>query len=381
MLIRSGRWVWLLLLLVVFLITTAGYRSRFLEDIRVDNGAAFDTKEYVGSPANFSKALVVGHRERDNISWIESLPANINRCVYVIGNATASPTLPANKGREAMVYLTYIIDNYPNFPDIVLFFHPNDIAWHNNVLLNNSTRETIARLSAARVMRAGYFNSRCHSHPGCTQWLHFDVPKEPLPNFTDWRNLKGPPSKLLGEKPEERYLTSTLWRELHPGMPVPQVLSQAAGAQFAVSGKRIVSRPKSDYLRWRDWLLKTELHDRDAGRIMEYMRRYIFTGQSEVCLSEHECLCDGYGICFEDEGSLRRWYALRERKKGVDEEIYYLRYNASDYVNAVSDTLHEKSRSIGAQLQILKEKAFRRGGDPRVQALATGRSWMQADAD
>ena len=86
-------------------------------------------------------------------------------------------------------------------------------------------------------------------------------------NTTDGRMLR----KLLGEKPEERYLTSALWRALHPGILVPHALSQAAGAQFAVSGRRIASRPLVDYVRWRTWLLEMELEDWIAGRILEYM--------------------------------------------------------------------------------------------------------------
>jgi hypothetical protein len=62
-------------------------------------------------------------------------------------------------------------------------------------------------------------------------------------------------------------------------------------------------------------------------------------------------------------------------------DIYYLRYNASEYVERVEGGLREKSRIIGTQLQKWKEGAFRRGEDPKVQALAAGRSWVQADKD
>jgi predicted translin family RNA/ssDNA-binding protein len=65
----------------------------------------------------------------------------------------------------------------------------------------------------------------------------------------------------------------------------------------------------------------------------------------------------------------------------VDEEIYYLRYNASEYVNAVEGGLRDKSRIMGARLERLKESAFRRGEDPKVRALAAGRSWVPEDVD
>jgi hypothetical protein len=354
--------------LISFFITIAFYRYRLGGGSRLTNAVPKEHTDTTNSLIEYSKTLVIGHRQRENISWTNSLPPSITRSIYLIDAPPGNSTLPANKGREAMVYLTYIIDHYPTFPDIVLFFHPSDIAWHNNILLDYSSRQTITHLNEARVLRDGYFNSRCHRQPGCPDWLHFDVPMEPLPNLTEWRYAhKGLRlSKLLGEKPEERYLTSSIWHELHPGIPVPRALSQNAGAQFAVSGARIALRPKSDYVRWRGWLLKTELPDKYAGRVMEYMWQYIFTGQAEVCPSEHECLCEGYGICFEDEESLGSWYALRGKQKEIEREIFYLQYNASDSAHAVADTLRGKSEGMKTELEILKKEAFRRGEDAGI---------------
>jgi hypothetical protein len=179
----SRRCVWLLVFSIACIITIGEYRSHFHGDVSLSR-TSFDVNNHASAPRKYSKALVIGYREhRDNISWIDSLPADITRSIYVIGNKTASPTLPANKGREAMVYLTYIIDNYPLFPDVVMFFHPSDRAWHNNVLLGNSSLEATKRLSEARVLRDGYVNARCHWDPGCIGdgWLRFDVPGPPSP--------------------------------------------------------------------------------------------------------------------------------------------------------------------------------------------------------
>ena len=52
-----------------------------------------------------------------------------------------------------MVYLTYIIGNYDNLLDTVLFFHPHRITWHNGALLILDSKKTIERLSDAKVTR------------------------------------------------------------------------------------------------------------------------------------------------------------------------------------------------------------------------------------
>ena len=75
--------------------------------------------------------------------------------------------VPKNKGHEAMVYLAYIIDNYDNLPDTVLFFHPHRTTWHNNALLDLDSKKTIEHLSDVKVARDGYFNARCRLDPGC----------------------------------------------------------------------------------------------------------------------------------------------------------------------------------------------------------------------
>lgn len=322
----------------------------------------------------YAKTLVIAHRRREKISWIDSLPQSIKRVAYCVDDLSRNPTLPANKGREAMVYLTYIIDHYPKFPDIVLFFHATDIAWHNNLLLDNSSLSAIVHMSDNRVLRNGYFNSRCHHYPGCPEGLQLDRPIEEI-DAERLRAIQAKPflkaSLDTTTTGVERYLNSSLWHELHPAdMPAPERLSQPCSAQFAVSQQAILRHDIADYTRWRDWLLHTPLPDKISGRVFEYMWQYIFTGKSEVCPSEHECFCDGYGLCFEDgQDGLKAWTDLREVQKQVDIEIHYLRYNdTTESVARVNDTLHRRRHELEAQLQDLRDIAYRRGEDPGIRA-------------
>jgi hypothetical protein len=84
---------------------------------------------------------------------------------------------------------------------------------------------------------------------------------------------------------------------LFPNESIPQSFGVACCAQFAVSRDRVVARPKADYVRWRDWLMETDLLDVKSGGIMEYMWHIIFGMEAEYCPDYLVCRCNVYGEC------------------------------------------------------------------------------------
>lgn len=50
--------------------------------------------------------LVVAATKNENIAWLDSNLRGWLKTVYIVDNTEARPTVPTNKGREAMVYLT-----------------------------------------------------------------------------------------------------------------------------------------------------------------------------------------------------------------------------------------------------------------------------------
>jgi len=51
-------------------------------------------------------AAVIASLHRENTSWYFQYFPEWQKHVYVVDDASASPAVPKNKGREAMVYLT-----------------------------------------------------------------------------------------------------------------------------------------------------------------------------------------------------------------------------------------------------------------------------------
>jgi hypothetical protein len=211
------------------------------------------------------------------------------------------------------------------------------------------------------LQESATFNTRCHHEPGCADWLRFDRPDEELDTY---------------QKMEERYFTAEVWKELHPGISVPQAVSQPCCAQFAVSRDRVRQHPRSEYVRYRDWLLNTKLDDIMSGRVMEYSWQYLFTGKPELCPEMHVCYCDGYGICFGGPSELQTWFDIRHGSRNLYGQAADL-YNAGQYEKAKD--AETQRNALESKLQELKAQAFERGKDPQNRAAECGRAWKEGD--
>lgn len=247
--------------------------------------------QYQRQYQNISRTLVVGHTKSEDVSWVtEELP-NIETAVYSVDNPKKPFVVTKNKGNEAMIYLTYIIDHYHDLPDVVLFFHAHRKAWHNNYLFDNDSVKTILQLDPEEVVRKGYVNTRCQRNPGC-------------PSCAGALKADSPTTKL------DKHINSN-WQALHQVRTMPSKIGQPCCAQFAASRKAILARPLSSYIHYRDWLMKTPLSDRISGQIFEFSWQYIFGGVAEYCPSELDCLYKNYGIHFESQADLndyrRKW--------------------------------------------------------------------------
>jgi hypothetical protein len=108
-------------------------------------------------PYEYSRTLVIGKLSDEDISWIARELPGLNTSIYHVDAPPSELQIPKNKGHDAMVYLTYIIDHYNELADTTIFIHPHQTTWHNNDLLDSDAAKTIQHLSDAHVARVGYF--------------------------------------------------------------------------------------------------------------------------------------------------------------------------------------------------------------------------------
>ncbi|KAF2663876.1 hypothetical protein BT63DRAFT_430128 [Microthyrium microscopicum] len=323
-------------------------------------------KAGVPKPAgeSYTKTIVVGAKSADDTSWLDiDVPSNIEKAIYAVDDPNAVLHPPANKGREAMVYLTYIIDHYTNLSDVTLFMHSHRWAWHNNDLLDNDSAALATYLLPQRVLREGYVNLRCQWYPGCPTWLDTAVNE--------------------AEKPEGA-LIAKAWSSLFPTEPLPSHLASTCCAQFALSRARITAIPLAEYERLRTWLLNTRLEDGLSGRVFEYVWHYLWTGQAILCADQHTCFCETYGLCFSNESSFQAWFEKRfylrrdewqlvgwDRERGAGKKVDERQY----------DEVREKVNGAWMVLADWRDRALEDGRDGLVRARVGQRQVDAGDGD
>lgn len=64
--------------------------------------------------------------------------------------------VPMNKGNEAMVYLSWIIDNYDHLPPFATFVHGHFTAWHQEKNISS----LVSSLKLDALQQLGYVSLR-----------------------------------------------------------------------------------------------------------------------------------------------------------------------------------------------------------------------------
>ena len=255
----------------------------------------------IGSPGKVSKAepavtvssktVVMGKLESEDTDWVGYL-RDWQSAIYVVDLANDTVPSPTglrtrmNKAKEAMPYLTYIVDHYPDFPDVVAFVHSHrnllPAAWHTDARKHDAVN-MLNDLKAEAIVRKGFANLRCSNEVGC--------PDEVQP----WREPPDPEKHAEHAYP---YMYADFFdlpmSEVREQIPV---IASPCCAQFAVSKQQILKRPKSDYEHYMRYLEETQYDDDTSGRVMEYMWHIIFGRDAVFCPEPRECYCELYGFC------------------------------------------------------------------------------------
>ncbi|KAG0647141.1 hypothetical protein D0Z07_7301 [Hyphodiscus hymeniophilus] len=230
---------------------------------------------------NISKALVIASTKSSNLTWLPSAyKSHWKPHIYVTDDPRAEYTVPINKGNEAMVYLTYIIDHYSDLPDVIFFHHDHHQAWHQ---IFSSSFE-LSQLNPLTVQRQGYVSPRCLS--GCENIIELPGDVAPLDD------LKGATRDVQISTVLHEFMRDGEGRKVE----VPKRIAAPCCAQFAVSKEAILRRPLEMWVRLRKWLIETPLNSRSSGRVLEYTWHLWFGMEDVFCPAEEQCLCNVFGL-------------------------------------------------------------------------------------
>jgi len=199
---------------------------------------------------NMSYKIVVA-RYNENIDWLESEKDNC--IIYNKGNKLNIPNeiILENVGRESETYLNYIINNYNNLPDIVVFTQGN-IADHRG---SNNIKYLIDIKDEALIYsksQHGFDNcpESWNCSNGITYYMHDNYKNNERVIFSDWFK-----------------------KNINPQYPKPLFLYW--NAIFAVKKELITNRPLEYY---KKLILEVNHHvNPTEGHFFERSWYYIFS--------------------------------------------------------------------------------------------------------
>ncbi|KAF3482504.1 uncharacterized protein GIQ15_05263 [Arthroderma uncinatum] len=237
------------------------------------------------------KAIVMAALEEENTRWVKEYLPDWQRAIYTVNPSQKTLrdpnrlSTPANKGHEAMAYLTYVIEHYDALPSVVAFLHSHRAgflkAWHVDAPLHDNAI-AMQSLQTEYVRQNGYVNLRCMRNLGCAS-----PGRHPLITPEVWGQLFNGTAQLIEGAGKGKDMP----------MPIPKLVMAACCAQFAVSREQIRLRPLEDYVHFRQWLFDTRLNDASSGRVFEYLWHIIFGKEAIYCPEEDVCYCKVYGRC------------------------------------------------------------------------------------
>ncbi|KAB8339069.1 hypothetical protein FH972_022005 [Carpinus fangiana] len=239
--------------------------------------ASTSTSDPSPRPSSRTKAIVAAALKHDDVSWMHDFFPEWQRHIFVMDDPTASLTVAKNKGNEGSAYLTYIINNYKDLPDNIVFVHGPRYQWHNEDMMYDHV-PVLKKLEMNYVDETGYASLRCTWEPGCPVNIRPGVNKD---------------DGLFGY--ERSYAEA--WETFWPGEPIPEKIGAPCCAQFAVSKIQVLQRSMEEYERIRQWLWETPLDGTKSGRIMEYMWHILFGQNPVACPTAEECFCKKFGLC------------------------------------------------------------------------------------
>ncbi|KAJ5238623.1 Protein of unknown function DUF3431 [Penicillium chermesinum] len=286
-------------------------------------------------------ALVVSRVEADgDPSWLDALSKKYHLCVYNVDAAAdkTSSTLqvPANRGHEAMAYLTFLIDNYASIPAAgAVFVHGSRWAWHNDAP-DYDNAALLSRLDVERALASkGYHNLRCDwSSSTCPA----SVPAQGSLELRLQSTVEPWSARVASDIALPRALVAIFGGDEFPSTSAyakaklqlrrSDAVRAQCCAQFVVSRERIWQHSRDEYIALRQWLLDGASNsdgsvnsrrgarsqsappdDRVAGRILSYIWHILFARpgadgeihlgelNKEACPSAKDCYCVLYGRC------------------------------------------------------------------------------------
>ncbi|KZM25116.1 uncharacterized protein EKO05_0007255 [Ascochyta rabiei] len=187
-----------------------------------------------------------------------------------------------DSGRIADAYLSWIVTNYANLAETMVFVAPalaqqeaDAMKWR---LPNQELISAIQHVRIEEVRKQGFAPLSCAAGTACQEAI--SPLREPPDEF---RTLEVRMAKA--------------WEGLFNNTLVPAELASPGGSEFVVAKEQVLKRSVEEYTRYWEWLARTKMDDDSAGALVQRLWHVIFGRASVWCPGAKECECGVFGRC------------------------------------------------------------------------------------
>jgi hypothetical protein len=302
--------------------------------------------------SNLSVNLVVATVRKEDISWTSRLRIpNLNIIRYVSDDVEAPYHPPVAKGREALMYHTYLYDFYDDLPDVSIFVHAHENPWHTDPELWSSMLFALSNLDLDAVVDRGYANLRVDWHDACPDWINT--------------------TKTVEEsvKQEEPWMAAAFRANFGDDDVVPESIGGPCCSQFAVTREAVHRRDRDTYARTKRWLVETDWSDYIVGRTWEHMWSFLFKYEATDCPVEWKTFCLMYGVCFEGAPAVAEFRAMwQERKDLAGRRGFWLELWDPQRAVRERERIKALDAELNRRLRVAMEKGRAEKASSRTQA-------------
>lgn len=202
---------------------------------------------------------IIVARYNENIEWLNSEQENC--IIYNKGNKLniKNEIILENKGRESETYLRYIIENYDNLPDVIVFTQAR--------ISDHKGRDDINYL--IEIKNDALNNSKSQSFI-----LHYETENHIYPLDKEWNLIYGQ-YYLKDNYKNNKCITFIEWFKTNINIDYPNPIKIYGNAIFAVKKENIINKPIEYYQKL---ILEVNHHvNSTEGHFFERSWYYIFS--------------------------------------------------------------------------------------------------------
>ncbi|CAF1550622.1 unnamed protein product [Rotaria sordida] len=220
--------------------------------------------------SQLAKIIVVSHFN-ENLDWLDLLVDDQISCIVYTRSSKPLPyqhKFVINKGREAVVYLQYIVDHYSNLPLSIAFVHAHRTSWHQK-----NPSDIVIALQALQWNKYNYMPLT--SEKTRYEFKPISVDPQVKVNYELWQ--------------------AVLQKELGP--PPENGINAHCCATFVVKREAILAHPKIFYSNIMNYILASSYSDQLTGRTLEYTWHMIFGQPAHINYRTCDIfICDSNGM-------------------------------------------------------------------------------------